>query len=195
MNAKRLRSRQAGWTLITGLVFLIVMTLLAVISLKLGNTTSQVIGNIQTRTQTEAAAQQAIETVLNWRFYDSPMAPVPAANRCDGEANKVCLDIDADGTRDIEVKIQQADSSLSDKVACRKFSPIKNGALTEQDFYCTRSSTGNTGIESVNPDDPSLCSEALFEVRAEATDLVTKAKVVIHQGVGVRTGEQSTLCP
>lgn len=194
-----IRRTEQGWTLVTGLIFLIIMTLLGLTAMKFANTTTQVVGNVQSRNLTEAAAQLAVDTVVNsYYFVDNPTVPVPVANRCGGVANKVCVDTNSDGTNDIEVTIQQEDSSLANKVACLSFKKLKNvelDATKADDAGCLVSNSSPLGIISVNPDDPSACAAAVYDVRAEARDLVTGSTVVVHQGISVKADSNNeTLC-
>lgn len=186
------KQAQQGWVLMSGIIFLVVMTLIALTAMRFATTTNQIVANIQTRNVTAAAAQTAIDTVINSRhFIDNPSAPVPVAKRncSDSAANKVCIDTNGDGTVDIEVTIQKADTTAANKVGCTSFRPIRNGSLkfaNPDDRGCAASDPTQLGMEKLNPDEPSLCAETIWDIRADARDLVTESRVVIHQGIAVR---------
>lgn len=183
---------QHGWILISGIIMLFVMTLIALIAMRYANTTNQIVANVQTRNVTAAAAQTAVDMVINSRnFLDNPTTPVPLAQRnCpDTSANKVCMDTNGDNTVDIEVTITKEDTTDPNKVGCAFFRSLRNSDLVVSDpadKTCIVSSTNPMGIEVINPDDPSLCANSIWDVRADARDLVTQARVVVHQGIAVR---------
>jgi Tfp pilus assembly protein PilX len=58
------RHRQQGATLVVSLIMLVVLTLLVVSAILIGNTNLKSVGNLQSRNEATAAAQQAIEQIL-----------------------------------------------------------------------------------------------------------------------------------
>ena len=60
---------QSGATLIVTLIILVMMTLFGVASSQLASTNLRIAGNVQGKKIAEAAAQQAIETVLSSQSY------------------------------------------------------------------------------------------------------------------------------
>ncbi len=58
-------SRQHGATLFVALIFLLIMTLFAVSSINMGTVNLRIIGNMQITKYLDAAAQDAIERILN----------------------------------------------------------------------------------------------------------------------------------
>jgi hypothetical protein len=68
------RRRQHGATLLISLIMLVVLTLFAVAGFNLSSVNLKVAGNFQAQRAMEAAAQQAIETVLTSlsNFYNAP---------------------------------------------------------------------------------------------------------------------------
>lgn len=183
---------QQGWVMISAIIMLFVMTLMALMAMRNSTTTNQIVANVQTRNVTATAAQSAIDMVINSRnFLDNPDAPIPVANRnCPGApANQFCVDTNGDNTPDIEVTITQADTTNPLKVGCTSFRPIANGVLNladATDKTCIVSQTNPMGIEVINPTDPSLCADSAWDIRADARDLITEARVVVHQGISVR---------
>lgn len=63
-NASSL-NRQRGVILVMGLIMLVVMTLIAVVAIKLTSSSIQVVGNSQFRQEAVSAGQKAIETVIS----------------------------------------------------------------------------------------------------------------------------------
>ena len=68
--------QQRGNTLMVGLVMLVLMTLMAVSAINTTSTNVQVVGNAQFREEANAAAQQAIESVISTITFTTA---VPAA--------------------------------------------------------------------------------------------------------------------
>lgn len=71
---------QRGATLIVVLIMLVVMTLFAVTAINLSNVNMKIVGNMQHRATAEAAAQTAIETLLNSSsYFYAPSTAVPVS--------------------------------------------------------------------------------------------------------------------
>jgi Tfp pilus assembly protein PilX len=86
--------KQCGATLLVGLIMLVVLTLLALSSIRMSNTNLKVVGNMQVKNEAAAAAQQAIERMLSdvTNFYTPT-------------AQTTTVDINNDGTADYTVNI------------------------------------------------------------------------------------------
>jgi Tfp pilus assembly protein PilX len=171
-------SRQQGAALIVSLIMLILISLLAVASFRLGKSDLQIVGNMQQRKQALSAAQQTIEQVISSaQFTATPTNALP--NPCGGVANTACVDVNGDGVTDVNVSIL---------VLCTAIEPILNSALdfsNPNDAGCAvgaNQSTGQVGAATNN----SLCSNTIWDTRATATDVVTNAQYVIDQGVAMR---------
>jgi len=95
MNALSRRRAQRGVTLVVGLIFLLVISLLAVSAIRFSSVNLKIVGNAQAQTEATAAAQAAIEQVLNSaaNFY----APL--------SARTIQIDIDNDGDNDYAVAV------------------------------------------------------------------------------------------
>src|SRR5262249_18507209 len=99
-----LPNRQRGASLFISMIMLVLITLLAVSSFSLGKGNLQIVGNMQQRTQTFAAAEQAVATTISTTQFPAPPAnaiPVP----CNATANTVCASINGDGANDIVVTV------------------------------------------------------------------------------------------
>jgi hypothetical protein len=185
-------NRQRGVVMVMGLIMLVLMTLLALTTLNLGKSSLQIVGNMQLRKQVIAAAQEAIEDAISTtRLFLSPGAIY--LNPCAGPNTK-CIDIDGDGNPDITV-------ALTPTPTCVKAQIIKNAFMNlnlndPNDQACllsTQQLYGMVGASSAN----SLCSDTVWQVRAEGTDNVTQAKVDVTEGVAVRVPSDvvATYCP
>lgn len=182
--------RQHGATLLVGLIMLVVLTLMVITSFNFGKTNLEIVANMQQRQEAVSAAQQAIELAINnSRFVEFPEAVY--TEPC-GAENTLCIDINGDGTRDVNV-------SLKPKPTCLVAQTIKSSALNfakEEDAQCSTGVQQTAGIEgSVTGD--SRCSETIWEITAHAEDLATGATADVVQGVGVRvdTNDIVTACP
>jgi Tfp pilus assembly protein PilX len=178
--------RQQGAALIVGMIMLILISLLAVASFRLGKTDLQIVGNMQQRKQALSAAQQTIEQVISTtQFTATPANALP--NPCGAVANKACVDVNGDGVADVNVVIT---------VLCSAIEPILNSALdlsNPNDAGCAVGTNPNSGVQGASTNN-SLCSNSVWDTRAVATDVVTNAQYVIDQGVAVRV-PSSAICP
>jgi Tfp pilus assembly protein PilX len=185
-------NRQRGVVMVVGLIMLILMTLLALTSLNLGKSSLQIVGNMQTRKQVVSAAQEAIEDAISTtRMFLNPSAIY--LNPCAGPNTK-CIDIDGDGNPDITV-------ALTPTPTCVKAQIIKNAWVNlnlndTNDQACVLSTSQTFGIAGASTAN-SLCSDTVWQVRAEANDAVTQSKVDVTEGVAVRVASDvvATYCP
>ena len=90
--------------------------------------------------------------------------------------------------------------TLTPTPTCVKAQTIKNSSLNlalEDDRRCTIQITqGTFGIAGA-PSDDSLCSNSVWDIRAEAKDATTNTTAVVNQGIAVRvrTVDVATACP
>jgi Tfp pilus assembly protein PilX len=184
--------RQRGVVMVVGLIMLVLMTLMALTTLNLGKSSLQIVGNMQLRKQVLAGAQEAIEdAVSTTRMFLSPTAIY--TNPCAG-ANTKCIDIDGDGHPDLTV-------ALTPTPTCVKAQIIKNAFMNlnlndTNDQACVLSTNQTFGVAGSSTAN-SLCSDTVWQVRAEASDNVTQAKASVTEGVAVRVGSDvvATYCP
>jgi Tfp pilus assembly protein PilX len=177
--------RQQGATLVVGMIMLILISLLAVASFRLGKSDLQIVGNMQQRKQALSAGQQIIEQVIsNIQFTTTPTNVIPIP--CTG-ANTACVDVNNDGVTDVNVTIL---------VLCNAIEPILNSALNlniKADQNCSNEAGQQPGIAGVASNN-SACSNSVWDTQATAIDAVTNAQSVIDQGVSVRV-PKDTVCP
>jgi len=168
------------------MIMLILISLLAVASFRLGKSDLQIVGNMQQRKQALSAAQQTIEQVISsTKFTATPTNAVPFP--CGGVFNTACVDVNGDGVTDVNVSIV---------VLCSAIQPILNSALdftNPNDQGCLVGAGQNNGqVGAANNN--SLCSNSVWDTQATAIDAVSNAQYVIDQGVAVRV-PSATLCP
>jgi Tfp pilus assembly protein PilX len=178
-------SRQQGAALIVSLIMLMLISLLAVASFRLGKADLQIVGNMQQRKQAFSAAQQTIEQVISTtQFTVTPTNALP--NPC-GTPNTACVDVNGDGVTDVNVGIV---------VLCSAIQPILNSALdftNSNDAGCLVGANQNVGVVGA-ANNNSLCSNSIWDTQATATDAITNTQYVVDQGVAVRV-PSAAVCP
>jgi Tfp pilus assembly protein PilX len=185
-----MKRHQQGMTLLMALIMLVVLTMLALTSFNLGKSNLQIVSNMQQRDASLAAAREVIEEVISRNaFNESPAETLVAT--C-GANNRRCIDINGDNAADITVE-------LTPNPYCVKAKTVKTAALdvtVTEDSGCTLGSGNLPGVVGANTGN-SLCADSVWEVRAVATDDLTKANVTVTQGIGVRgsVDEIKTNCP
>jgi Tfp pilus assembly protein PilX len=179
-------SRQKGAALIVAMIMLILISLLAVASFRLGKSDLQIVGNMQQRKQALSAAQQTIEQVISTvQFTTTPANALP--NPCNNVVNTACIDVNGDGVADVNVTVV---------VLCTAIEPILNSALNlsiKSDQNCSNQANQNLGVMGVASNN-SACSNSVWDTQATAIDAVTGAQYVIDQGVAVRV-PSADICP
>ena len=182
-------SAQQGIVLITSIVMLVMMSLIAITMIRLGTRHTQVVNNEQLRVEAEAAANYALDLVLNdsantWKVYEGA-----------GKIEKINIglnDMVAASTTAIDVTVHQ--------LQCRRIRVLKNEELISSQGGMNFVSASNascfgggqnqmtivdTGSGASSSGD-SLCASALYEVQAQTSDArLLSANVVITQGVNV----------
>jgi Tfp pilus assembly protein PilX len=178
-------SRQQGAVLIVSLIMLILISLLAVASFRLGKSDLQIAGNMQQRKQALSAAQQTIERVISTiQFTTTPTNAL--LNPCNGP-NTACVDVNGDGV---------IDENVSVIVLCKSIQPILNSQLNlaiKSDRECFSGVSQDPGVVGATTG-ISSCSNSVWNTQATATDAVTNAQYVIDQGVAVRV-QSTDVCP
>lgn len=92
---------QRGSTLVIALVMLVLLTLTAISAMNSSSSSIQIVGNAQFREEANAAAQQAIESVISNSNFQTA---VPAPQN---------IDINGDGNNDYTVTFNPAPSCVS----------------------------------------------------------------------------------
>lgn len=164
MNIRQPRPR--GSTLLIVMILLIVMTLVAIATFKSSSSNLRVIGNMQTRQEGLAAAQQAIELVISSDTFTT--SPELVAQ------SPIDVDINGDGTVDYVVRISPAPTCL------RVTTQPSCGAGA-----ANTSAVGGVLIEGLGGPPASACFRREWNVRAVVTDPRTGLSMAVNQGVSV----------
>jgi Tfp pilus assembly protein PilX len=189
MNPGR-HKRAQGATLVVSMIMLILITLIAVTSFRLSSGNLAVVGNMQQRSQAQAAAQNAIEQVItNPLFTADPSHAVTSP--CNGNANTLCTDVNGDGVNDIVVQVGSvpASGTISSAPCLQQAKPVMNSSLdlsNANDASCVIG-VGQTFGVTGSSSGTSLCTDMLWEVDAQATDASSQAVSVVSAGVKVRS--------
>ena len=184
------RYRQQGASLVVSLIMLALISLIAVTSFKLGKSNLQIVSNMQQRSEALAAAQGGIENVISsTQFTATPSAAI--LTPC-GPANSTCAD--ANGT---PLTVDPGNAiNVSLVLTCEAIQPISNSSLNlanPNDAGCSLGIGQEFGVAGTASNN-SLCANSIWDAQSTATDAVTKAKVVVNEGVSVRV-PVTTVCP
>lgn len=120
---RTLHHRQRGATLLVSLIMLVVLTLFAVSGFNLSSVNLKIAGNFQEQKRIEAAAQQAIETVISTPTAFS-LAPT-AQNVCVNGAGAGCA-----GGVNVAVSAPQCNYAVTTKGYTKQL-----GSLTPEDTH------------------------------------------------------------
>jgi len=161
---------QKGATLLVGLIMLVLLTLMAVTSFRLGKSNLQIVGNMQFRTETLRAAEEVLEASIS----------VPTSVTTASTAN---VDINADGTPDVAVTVTPT---------LTRAYVLTNTSLTPSQLGCALGQAQAFGVVGAAVGN-SLCARTLYDLRVQATEASTNTSVEVHQGVAVQV-PADTIC-
>ena len=177
----KLKAKQKGATLLMAMIFLILMSLFAISAFKNSIGNLRVVGNMQSRQETIAAAQMALERTLSSSEFTS--------NSIGVALTPVNIDIDGNGTVDYV-------STVNPQLHCYRTKAIKSSELNPAvaaDRSCmTSGKTQDGGLDFPNAEllaGNSLCANSEWNISAQVFDARSDTKIVINQGVGVRVLE------
>lgn len=180
----RLPASQRGATLLIGLIMLVLMTLVALTAFNLGQSNLQIVGNVQHRNEAISVAEAAVEEVVsNPTFYAQPTSLLPSGS------NVKSYDVNSDGKDDIRV-------TVSSTCAKGRMIPVDELMVSNPEDQACITGVGQTFGAIGTATGDSMCASTLWDVKAEAVDAATKAKVVIFEGVDVRVSRdiKDTYC-
>lgn len=179
------RRRQRGATLVVALIFLVLMSLFA-INAFLGSTTNlRIVGNMQTRSEAEAAAQVGIEQVISTTtFAQSPAsaASVPIVVNNGSASYTVRITPQPACYRVRIVKNSELDASKAPDVSC-----MRSGTVAMPGVIQPTTALGGQMADN------SVCSDTEWDIRAEVVDSRSGAAVAVHQGVALRMIESDAI--
>ncbi len=174
---------QRGATLVIAMVMLILVTLFVIAAVNMSTTNLRVMGNEQSRNESLAAAQQAIEQVSSIDFTKNP-AGAP------GVATPILVDINGDGTNDYSVTVSAPTCLNSIPVKLTELNPLD----TANDVPCFGSAASSAaGLPGGTGTGNSFCSATQWDIGATATDAATNSGATVtpsHQGVSARRNRQ-----
>lgn len=191
-----MRQKQRGVTLILSLIMLILLTIMALSSFTIGKSGLQVVDNAQQQAQALNAAQAMLDQVVSTpTFAEAPSNVLSNANCPSGmsaPSNSRCVDLYGDSKTVLVV-------AMNPQPFCTQVNPIMASQLDldrPEDAPCTVEEKQQFGIEGV-VSGASLCSESMWEINAQATEPVSRARAVVTQGVQMRVSNDavSTACP
>ena len=173
--------REQGMTLLMALIMLIVLTLLALASFNLTQANMQVVTNMQQRDAVTFAARGVLDEVLSSKeFHTNPTQTLAQQPGCGGLPDQRCLDTNGDQVNDVTVKVAV-------KPKCIKVKTVKTTDLNmdnPEEEQCSLMQN-NPGVQD-NGGGNSRCADSVWEVQVEAQDDISKAKMTVTQGIGVR---------
>jgi len=164
---------QTGMVLLSALIMLLLVTIMGVVSANNVQSNLAVVQNVEARNAVRNAALSAIQEALHWeQTTEEFLTKVRAFQVGCPDGFTRCYDLSGgSGSDDIIVVLTEPQ--------CISSSPISNIELNV---------LTNAGDASCyQPGQFSLCSSALWEITAIATDSVTGAKVEVRQGIQKRT--------
>ncbi|HEX9390495.1 MAG TPA: hypothetical protein VF928_04190 [Usitatibacteraceae bacterium] len=173
MNAN-LRKQQ-GVTLIVGMIMLILLTLMAVTSFKLGKGNLQIVGNMQFRNETLRVAEEIIEARVS--------TPTNVVSPWIGGLNfngGITQNANPDVAVTVTPTLVQAYVKKNSVINLNDPGQLGCTLGTAQVFGVEGAATGN-----------SLCAAALYDLTVVATEAATNAKVELHQGVAIQVPADS----
>jgi Tfp pilus assembly protein PilX len=183
-RASNFAKKQRGVSLFVGLIMLILLTLLGISAFQSSNTNLKIVGNMQVRQETLAAAQTATEQVLSDPAFINPATP-PAAktvtlNNASYTVNFTpppsCISI-------VDIPSEDLDPTKADDLKC-----IPSSAIQQSGILITGA-----------PLPPSYCSNTRWKVTANTTDPNggSGSVTTLEQGVAVRVSKAKALtnCP
>jgi len=152
-------------TLLIALIMLVVITLFVVSMIRLSNTNSAIVGNMQAQKGIESEAQQSIEIALNkYQFFDDAIQGTGAWTLSPPSILAATLWSAYAPTGATSAPATQADTISTYRPQCLYFEP----------------STGYSALSGIAPQD------TYWDLKVTASDSKTGASTEIHQGLQMR---------
>lgn len=169
--------RQSGTALIVSIVFLLLLSTLALTGLRSSTTNVQIVGNMQARQEVVAAAQMLIEqTVSTDEFARNPAGVYAAA--------RVVTDFNGDGETDATAVLAAAPICLRARsVALNDLDPSNP---LDAPCFASASITNPGLVGAGGAPAGTLCADTEWQIVARATDARTGATMTLSQGVTLR---------
>lgn len=189
-------SRQQGITLIVSLIMLVLLTMLALTTFKLGKSGLQLTDNAQQRSQAKNAAQATLDRLVSSSsFANHPTTALDNGNcppAMNAPVNSTCTDLYGDGKTIINVVLTPTPTCVQSKTLAQSSLDLNN----PEDLGCSVGANQNFGTANAGSPN-SLCADSLWEISAVATESTSGATQVITEGVALRvsTDAVATACP
>lgn len=196
IRSLRFKRSQRGITLIVSLIMLVLLTILALTSMKLGLSTLRLTDNAQQRSQAQNAAQITLDKLVSSAAFVSDPTTLLDNSNCpsalNAPANSTCTDLYGDGKTVINVALSPAPTCVQATTVSQASLDLTNA----EDLGCTVGIAQNFGAANAGSSN-SLCSDSLWEVNAVATESTSGARQVITQGIKLRvsTDAVARACP
>jgi hypothetical protein len=175
---------EIGSALIVAIIFLLLLSTLALAGLRSSTSNVQIVGNMQARQEAQAAAQMLIEqTISTDEFARNPTGVAAVA--------RVETDYNGDGNVDSTARLATP--------TCLRARPVPLADLdptNPADAICFGSATvANPGVLPVaGAPAGSLCADTDWQINATATDPRSGVTVTLSQGVTVRREIVGLIC-
>lgn len=172
---------QSGLTLIVSLVMLVVLTLLVVSAIRFGNINLRLVGNSQTQAESAAAAQVAIEQVVEAAATGTSLSAMSAASATIST-----------GGATYTVAVAKPSCHSTKNVETASLDPTN---VTDRACY----GMGGGGQAQIDANGllttgPSACKDQMWDVAATVGDTATGASLSVLQGVALRVSAE-VACP
>lgn len=187
----RTLKRQSGTTLLVAMIMLVLITLLVINTVNLGSGSVQTVTNMQAKNQATAAAEETLQEVISTkRFFETPSTVF--SEPCAGSYNKKCINLDGDSTPDIVVSLVRDPTCVKATVMSTQRLDMTN----PEDANCATQEDQRLFGQGGSPGNSS-CAESVWDVQAQAIDMVTQARSTAIQGISVivPTDAIDTSCP
>lgn len=166
MRPMRTRKRESGAVLFVALVFLMLLTVMALTTFNLSKGTQQIVGNMAERNAAFQVALQTNEMAISTnRLIHHP------------------TDLFGTGTNTVSVDINDERKTVInatvDPPQCVSIQQVPENTLdlgNERDLECVNSAKNNL-----------FCYDVLFQFSTRATDSLTKATSSVTQGASIRS--------
>lgn len=170
------RNHQSGLTLVVSLIMLIVLTLLVVSAIRFGNINLKITGNAQTQAEAAAAAQVAIEQVVQYAIGGTNLSAMNATTTTVST-----------GGKSYAVAVTKPNCNLTQNVDATTLDPANANdracfGQTDRDALVT---SGNTLTTS-----PAACKSQMWDLKASVGDASSGAQVTVLQGVALRVSAE-----
>lgn len=172
---------QRGMTLVVALVMLVVLTLLVASAIRFGNINLRIAGNVQSETEASAAAQLALEQMVN------TINASPNISTITNKTSSIST-----GGRAYTVNVVKPACMFNKNINNAELDPTKPGDLpcfegSDTEKLVTANNTLTTA--------PTACKNQQWDVQASVDDSAKSgAKTTMLQGVSVRVGAE-VQCP